>query len=95
LIFIHSSELKVIKGEISPKTAFIGALALDGAVERADGMLAAIISAHSLGFERVYLPFDSTIPMQLLQNLDCIVVQHCSTSSRAGDVITFASTIIY
>jgi magnesium chelatase family protein len=69
-------ELKVIKDEIPTKTAFIGALALDGAVERADGMLAAIISAHSLGFERVYLPFDSTIPMQLLQNLDCIVVQH-------------------
>jgi magnesium chelatase family protein len=69
-------ELKVIKDEIPPKTAFIGALALDGAIERADGMLAAIISAHSLGFERVYLPFDSTIPMQLLQNLDCIVVQH-------------------
>jgi hypothetical protein len=45
-------------------------------VERAEGMLAAIISAKSLGFERVYFPFDSTIPIHLFQNIDCIVVQH-------------------
>jgi magnesium chelatase family protein len=69
-------ELKVIKDDIPPKTAFIGALALDGTIERAEGMLAAIISAKSLGFDRVYLPFDSTIPIHLFQNVYCIVVQH-------------------
>lgn len=69
-------ELGVIKEEIRTDTAFIGALSLDGTIERAEGMLPALISAKSLGFERVYLPYDSAIPLQMLQDLECVVVHH-------------------
>jgi magnesium chelatase family protein len=56
-------ELNVIKWRIPIETAFIGALSLDGTVEKVDGILPALISAKVLGLKRVYLPYDPSIPI--------------------------------
>ncbi|WP_066248371.1 YifB family Mg chelatase-like AAA ATPase [Neobacillus drentensis] len=69
-------ELNMIKGEIPIDAAFIGALSLDGMVVKAEGMLPALISAKGLGLKKIYLPFDQTIPIHMLTDLECIVVQH-------------------
>src|SRR5260370_35452404 len=39
-----------------PGTAFIGELALDGAVRHVDGVLVAALGLRKLGFERIYVP---------------------------------------
>jgi magnesium chelatase family protein len=69
-------ELNVIKEEIQKDTAFIGALSLDGTVEKAEGMLPALVSAKGLGLKRVYFPYDPHIPVHMLEDLECIVVHH-------------------
>jgi magnesium chelatase family protein len=56
-------ELNVIKSEIPLDTAFIGALSLDGTVQKAEGMLPALVSAAALGMKRVYFPHDPQIPV--------------------------------
>ena len=62
--------------EFSEDTVCIGALSLDGTVEKVEGILPALIAAKTLGFKRVYLPFDSLIPLEMFQGLECIVIQH-------------------
>lgn len=69
-------ELSMVKKPIPKDTAFIGALSLDGMVVKAEGMLPALISAKGLGLKKIYLPYDPSIPIQMLKDLDCIVVQH-------------------
>lgn len=69
-------ELNLIKGEIPPDTAFLGALSLDGMVVKAEGMLPALVAAKSMGLKKVYFPYDPAIPIQMLQGLECRVVQH-------------------
>ncbi|WML41528.1 YifB family Mg chelatase-like AAA ATPase [Neobacillus sp. OS1-2] len=69
-------ELHMIKGEIPTDAAFIGALSLDGTVVKAEGMLPALIAAKGLGIKKAYLPYDPTIPIHMLQGLECVVVQH-------------------
>ncbi|WP_459213762.1 ATP-binding protein [Neobacillus niacini] len=61
---------------ISTDTGFIGALSLDGMLITAKGMLPALISAKGIGLQRVYLPYDPVVPIQIFKDLDCIVVQH-------------------
>jgi magnesium chelatase family protein len=69
-------ELGVLKAEIPIDTAFIGALSLDGMVVKADGMLPALLSAKRLSVRRIYMPYDPDIPIHMLQDLKCVVVQH-------------------
>ncbi|MFJ7727891.1 magnesium chelatase domain-containing protein [Neobacillus sp. NPDC097160] len=69
-------ELSLIKVAIPMDTAFIGALSLDGMVVKAEGMLPALIAAKGLSLKKIYLPYDPAIPIQMLKDLDCIVVQH-------------------
>lgn len=68
------------KGELKDKVpedvVFIGALSLDGTIEKVEGMLPALIAATSLGFRRIYLPYDPFIPLEMFEGLDCIVVKH-------------------
>lgn len=64
------------KSEIPGDSVFIGALALDGTVEKIEGMLPALIAAKKLGFKKVYLPYDSLIPLKMFEGLECIVIQH-------------------
>jgi magnesium chelatase family protein len=62
---------------VIPNTvAFIGALSLDGDVEKVEGMLPALIAANKLGFTRVYVPYDPLIPFEMLEGFECIVVKH-------------------
>ncbi|MFK2825561.1 YifB family Mg chelatase-like AAA ATPase [Bacillus sp. B190/17] len=69
-------ELDHLKEEIPQDAAFIGALSLDGTVEKVEGMLPALIAAKALGFKKVYLPLDPVIPIEMLEDLDCIIVGH-------------------
>jgi magnesium chelatase family protein len=69
-------ELNMVKVDIPSDAAFIGALSLDGTVVKAEGLMPALLSAKGLGFKKVYLPYDPTIPIHMLKDLDCIVVQH-------------------
>ncbi|OAS88200.1 MULTISPECIES: YifB family Mg chelatase-like AAA ATPase [Metabacillus] len=64
------------KGEIPEDSVFIGVLSLDGTVEKVEGMLPALIAAKTLGFMRVYLPYDPLLPVEMLEGLECIVIQH-------------------
>ncbi|ASA97006.1 hypothetical protein CA592_09410 [Anoxybacillus flavithermus] len=60
---------------VSPDAAFLGSLSLDGAIQPVNGMLPAILAAKKLGFQKVYLPYDPTLPLHHLKDLDCIFVQ--------------------
>jgi magnesium chelatase family protein len=69
-------ELGMIESDVPRDTAFIGALSLDGTVEKAEGMLPALVSARELGLKQVYFPYDPFIPIHMLEGLDCVVVNH-------------------
>ncbi|WP_241558901.1 YifB family Mg chelatase-like AAA ATPase [Oceanobacillus halophilus] len=69
-------ELREITCEISTETAFIGALSLDGAVVSGEGILPAVLAAKGLGIKRVYLPYDPVLPLHMIKDVECIVVQH-------------------
>jgi magnesium chelatase family protein len=44
---------KIIRYYIPKDTAFIGALSLEGAVEKVEGMLPALIAATTLGYKKI------------------------------------------
>lgn len=69
-------EMGYINGEIPSDSLFIGALSLDGTIEKVEGMLPALIAARSLGFRRAYLPYDPLIPIDMLEGLDFFIVSH-------------------
>lgn len=69
-------ELGEVKHKIPIETAFIGALSLDGSVVSGEGILPAIIAAKGLGLKRVYLPYDPVLPLHMLQDIECVVVNH-------------------
>ena len=69
-------ETDYVKEEIPQDTVFIGALSLDGTIEKVEGMLPALIAAKDLGFKRVFLPYDPLIPIDMLEDIECIVVHH-------------------
>ena len=51
------------------RTAFLGELALDGAVGRVDGVLVAAIGLRKLGFERVFVPTANAAEAALVDGL--------------------------
>lgn len=69
-------ETNHMKENVPPDTAFIGALSLDGTVMKMEGMLPALIAAEGLGFKRVFLPYDPLIPIDMLEGIECVIVQH-------------------
>lgn len=69
-------EKNYIKEQIPHATIFIGALSLDGTIERVEGMLPALIAAVKLGYKRAFLPYDPLIPIDMLNGIECVVVQH-------------------
>lgn len=89
-------ELEYMKEEIPQDVALIGALSLDGSVEKVEGMLPALIAAKSLGFKKVYIPLDPLIPIEMLEGLECIVVQHIDEVLQhlAGQTILPLTTTI-
>ena len=64
------------KEEIPDDSVFIGAVSLDGTVEKVEGMLPALMAAKSIGFKKVYIPYDPLIPFEIFEGLECIVIQH-------------------
>ena len=69
-------EMGELKEKIPGDSVFIGALSLDGTVEKVEGMLPALMATKSLGFKRAYLPYDPLIQLDMLEGLECVVVQH-------------------
>ena len=69
-------EMGECKAKVPRDSVFIGALSLDGTIEKVEGMLPALIAAKTLGFKRVYLPHDSLLPLDMLDGVECMVVQH-------------------
>ena len=52
------------KSKIPEDAVFIGALSLDGTVEKVKGCFLRLIAAKTLGFKKVYLPYDPLIPLR-------------------------------
>lgn len=69
-------ESNQLKDAIPTDTAFIGALSLDGTIEKVEGMLPALLAARGLGLKRVFLPHDPHIPIEMLEGIECIIVNH-------------------
>jgi magnesium chelatase family protein len=66
-----------MKGDIPDQTAFIGALSLDGTIQKVEGMLPVLIAAKALNFKQIYFPYDPAIPLKMIEDsLNCIVVKH-------------------
>jgi len=59
-----------------PNTAFLGELALDGAVQRVDGVLVAALGLRKLGFERIFVPAANAAEAALV---DGLVVTPCAS----------------
>lgn len=75
----------VITSNIPASSCFIGALSLDGSILPFDGLLAAALAAKKLGFNRLYVPFDESLPKISMEGLEMVyvsslhdVIQHLS-----------------
>jgi magnesium chelatase family protein len=69
-------EMGQLKAKIPEDSVFIGALSLDGAIVKVEGMMPALIAAKALSFKRIYLPYDPLLRLDMLEGLECLVVQH-------------------
>src|SRR5712692_7589713 len=72
-----------------PRTAFLGQLALDGAVQHVDGVLVAARGLRRLGFERIFVPASDASEAALVDGIEVIpctslsgVVAHLLSTKR-------------
>jgi magnesium chelatase family protein len=65
-----------------PRTAFIGELALDGAVRHVDGVLVAALGLRRLGFERIFVPAVDAAEAALVEDL---IVIPCASLKAVVD----------
>ena len=73
-----------------PRTAFIGELALDGAVRHVDGVLVAALGLRRLGFERIFVPASNAAEAALVEGL---VVTPCASLKAVVDHLLAIETI--
>jgi magnesium chelatase family protein len=73
-----------------PRTAFIGELALDGAVRHVDGVLVAALGLRRLGFERIFVPASNAAEAALVEGL---VVTPCASLKVVVDHLLAIETI--
>ena len=73
-----------------PNTAFLGELALDGAVGHVDGVLVAALGLRKLGFERVFVPAANAAEAALV---DGLVVMPCTTLKAVVNHLVGVETI--
>jgi len=73
-----------------PHTAFLGELALDGAVHHVDGVLVAALGLRKLGYERVFVPAADAAEAALV---DGLVVIPCSSLKAVVDHLVGVLTI--
>ena len=64
--------LAVARRKAPPRTAFLGELALDGAVRHVDGVLVAALGLRKLGFERIFVPSTNAAEAALVDGLTVI-----------------------
>src|SRR5258708_6639618 len=69
-----------------PSTAFIGELALDGAVRHVDGVVVAVLGLRNLGFERIFVPAADAVEAARVDGLT--VNRHIDAIRRADHQIT-------
>jgi magnesium chelatase family protein len=68
--------LAVLRKAPPPRSAFLGELALDGAVTHIDGVLVAARWLHRHGFERVFVPAPDAAEAALVEGLEVIPCTH-------------------
>ena len=68
--------LAVLRKAPPPRSAFLGELALDGAVSHVDGVLVAARWLHQHGFERVFVPATDAAEAALVEGLEVIPCSH-------------------
>src|SRR6202035_3816842 len=73
-----------------PHSAFIGELALDGAVRHVDGVLVAALGLRRLGFERIFVPAANAAEAALV---DGLVVTPCASLKAVVDHLLSIETI--
>jgi magnesium chelatase family protein len=73
-----------------PRTAFLGELALDGAVCHVDGVLVAALGLRKLGYERIFVPAANAAEAALV---DGLVVTPCSSLKAVVDHLVGVETI--
>jgi magnesium chelatase family protein len=66
--------------EAPPKSAFLGELALDGAVRHVDGVIVATRCLRALGYERVFVPAEDAAEAALI---DGVEVMPCTSLAAA------------
>jgi magnesium chelatase family protein len=69
LMSLHELEVK-----ISDNTGFIGALSLDGTIKPVEGMLPAVLATKRVGLQKLYMPFDETLPQLEFADVEIIYV---------------------
>jgi magnesium chelatase family protein len=70
--------LEIIPNNIAEKSAFLGALSLDGAIQPASGMLPSILAAKKLGIKRLYIPYDENLPFLDFEKIEIVYVSSLS-----------------
>jgi len=73
-----------------PHTAFLGELALDGAVCHVDGVLVAALGLRNLGFERIFVPAANAAEAALV---DGLAVMPCASLKALVDHLLGVQTI--
>ncbi|HVS47543.1 MAG TPA: ATP-binding protein, partial [Candidatus Dormibacteraeota bacterium] len=73
-----------------PRTAFLGELALDGAVRHVDGVLVAALGLRKLGFDRIFVPAADASEAALV---DGLVVTPCASLKTVVDDLLGISII--
>ena len=73
-----------------PHTAFLGELALDGAVRHVDGVLVAALGLRKLGYERVFVPAANAAEAALV---DGLVVTACGSLKAVVDHLVGVESI--
>ena len=73
-----------------PHTAFLGELALDGAVRHVDGVLVAALGLRQLGFERIFVPAADAAEAALVDGLE---VTPCGSLKAVVDHLVGIDTI--
>jgi magnesium chelatase family protein len=68
--------LAEIGGRAPARSAFLGELALDGAVRHVDGMLVAVRGLKRAGFERVFVPATDASEAALVESIEVIPCVH-------------------
>ena len=67
-----------IKGEISPKIAFLGELSLDGSLRAVDGIIAIMCELKQMGIEKLILPIDNLEEASFIDEVEALGAQNLS-----------------